>query len=69
MNQLLLDTLQAAATDLGHPTTGEFALSLWFACSGTGGLSVKEAKRVYEACGYEPFAGFPLTRAGLRLAA
>jgi hypothetical protein len=63
MNQLLLDTLQAAAKELGHPTTGDFANSLWITCSGHYGLDVKEAAKVYEACGYVPFSGYPLLRA------
>jgi len=58
----MFDLIVTAAKELGHPTEGKFALKLWELCSGNGNLSVMHAKRLYMACGYEPFCGYPLTR-------
>ena len=38
MNQLVWDTIVEAARELGHPTQGKFAQSLWILCSGQYGL-------------------------------
>jgi hypothetical protein len=61
MNMLAWDAIVAAAKELGNPTQGEFATSLWILCSGHYGLNVADATRLYRACGYVPFAGYPLT--------
>lgn len=57
----MFEIIVAAAKNLGHPTQGEFAAKLWEVCSGQR-LPVDDAKRLYEACGYVPFSGYPLTR-------
>lgn len=58
----MFEIIVAAAKQLDHPTQGEFAAKLWEQCSGNGRLPVDEAKRLYEACGYVPFSGYPLLR-------
>jgi hypothetical protein len=57
----MFELIVTAARELGQPTQGEFAVKLWELCSGNR-LRVDEAKRLYEACGYEAFCGYPLTR-------
>lgn len=62
MDALTKDTIVSAAKELGHPTTGEFAEALWRLCSGIYGLTPSQAANLYRECGYQPFAGYPLTR-------
>jgi hypothetical protein len=57
----MFEIIVAAAKQLNRPTQGEFAAKLWEQCSGNR-LPVDEAKRLYEACGYVPFSGYPLKR-------
>lgn len=57
----MFEIVVAAAKQLESPTQGEFAAKLWEICSGNR-LPVKEARMLYEACGYVPFRGYPLTR-------
>lgn len=59
----MFEVIVAAAKEMNFPTQGEFAAKLWEICSGDHGLPVAEAKRLYEACGYVPFSGYPLKRA------
>jgi hypothetical protein len=59
----MFELIVAAAKELGHPTTGEFAVKLWELCSSNHGLNVSTAKSLYQACGYVPFSGYPLTKA------
>lgn len=58
----MFEIIVAAAKQLESPPQGEFAAKLWEVCSGNHRLPVDEAKRLYEACGYVPFSGYPLTR-------
>jgi hypothetical protein len=58
----MFELIVTAAKELGNPTTGEFAVKLWELCSGNR-MDVRDAKALYEACGYVPFSGYPLTRA------
>ena len=69
MSQLVLDVLIGAAKDLGHPVEGKFAFNLWLLCSGVYGLKPQDATKVYNACGYEAFKGYPLTKLSNRMAA
>lgn len=69
MTELIRDCIVNAAKELGHPTRGEFAHSLWILCSGVHRLTPREARRLYEDCGYKPFSGYPLQRLSERKAA
>lgn len=48
---------------LGHPTEGVEAEYLWRLAS-SGRLPWEDASRLYRACGYIPFSGYPLARSG-----
>jgi hypothetical protein len=56
------ELLAIAARELGRPKTGEFAFKLWQLLSKDFPFPVRQSKQIYEACGYEPFRGYPLTR-------
>jgi len=58
----MFDLIVTAAKELNRPTQGEFAEKLWRLCSGNN-MPHADAKHLYEACGYIPFAGYPLTKA------
>ena len=58
----MFELIITAAKELGTPTTGKFAVKLWELCSGLR-IKASDAKALYEACGYVPFSGYPLTKA------
>jgi hypothetical protein len=53
--------------EAGFPTDNAFAEALWHGLSGNRNkfpnITSGQAAEIYRACGYEPFAGFPLQRA------
>lgn len=52
------------ARRFGSPVDTRGAAKLWEFCSAYHSpLSPESASRLYAACGYVPFAGFPLVRA------
>lgn len=61
MSPRVIELLAIAAKELNYPVVGEFADKLWELLSG-GEVADYQAARVYRACGYEPFMGYPLTR-------
>ena len=63
MSAMAWECIVAAARELGHPTEGEFAQNLWILCSGEWTLNPQQATRLYQECGYVPFAGYPLKQA------
>lgn len=56
--QELEDRLRTA----GFPTEGQDAEELWRTLSGNHAVDAVNAARLYRSLGYQPFAGYPLTR-------
>lgn len=54
-------TLHKAAAALGHPTEGPLAWAIW-QVSARLSLTSKQTAEWMRACGYQPFAGYPLQR-------
>lgn len=57
------ETYIEAAEAMDFPRVGLFAEKLWKLCS-SGRLPYQEAAQLYRDCGYIPFCGYPLSRAG-----
>ena len=53
-----------ACEALGFPTNDALAASLWRMGSSYYGIPFDVAKQLYRDCGYIPYCGFPLARAG-----
>lgn len=58
LHPVVVDTLASAAKELGYPTRGEFAKSLYILA---GNLCSTDRARLYAECGYQG-RGYPLQR-------